>query len=44
VDALSITAQTKRDDEIVRLLEAIGRGPDRDKESLYWQAAALIPV
>jgi hypothetical protein len=32
------------DDEVVGLLNAIGRGPDRDKQSLYWQAAALIPV
>jgi len=44
VEALSRTARAEDDNKPVRLLEAIGRHPSTSKESLYWQAAALIPV
>ena len=41
VEALSRTARAEDDNQLV---EAIARRPDTGKESLYWQAAALIPV
>ena len=44
VEALSLASQTERDHATERLLKAIARSEDRGKESLYWQAAALIPV
>ena len=44
VDRLSVRPATEPDDDVVGLLRAIGRGPDGDRQSLYWQAAALIPV
>ena len=43
VDRLSVRPAAEPDD-VVGLLRAIGRGPDGDRQSLYWQAAALIPV
>ena len=44
VDRLSVRPAADPDDDVVGLLRAIGRGPDGDRQSLYWQAAALIPV
>ena len=44
VEALSAESQAERDDASERLLKAIARSEDRGKGSLYWQAAALIPV
>jgi hypothetical protein len=44
VEALSRTARAEDDNKTMQLLEAIGRGPNNGRESLYWQAAALIPV
>ncbi len=44
VEALSIGSETEPADDLSGLLEAIGGRPDRSKGSLYWQAAALIPV
>jgi hypothetical protein len=44
VEALFIASQAEPDDATERLLKAIARSEDRGKESLYWQAAALIPV
>jgi hypothetical protein len=44
VEALSRTARAEDDNKTVRLLDAIGRGPNNGRESLYWEAAALIPV
>ena len=43
VEALSKTARADEDNNTVHLLEAIRR-PNTGKESLYWEAAALIPV
>ncbi len=44
VEILSARPGSELDDDVVGLLHATGRDPDRDKQSLYWQAAALIPV
>jgi hypothetical protein len=44
VDRLSVRPGAEPDDDLVGLLRAIGRGPDGDRQSLHWQAAALIPV
>jgi len=44
VEALSIGWPAEPDDASERLLKAVARSEDRGKESLYWQAAALIPV
>ena len=44
VEALSDPSGAKPDDAAERLLKAIARSEDRGRESLYWQAAALIPV
>ena len=44
VDRLSVRPAAEPDDDVVGLLRAIGRGPDGDRQSLYWQAAALMPV
>ena len=44
VEALSVASQTEQDAAAERLLKAIARSEDRGKESLYWQAAALMPV
>jgi hypothetical protein len=44
VDLLAARPGSQMDDEVADLLHAIGRSADSDKQSLYWQAAALIPV
>ena len=44
VDRLSVRPAAEPEDDVVGLLRAIGRGPGGDRQSLYWQAAALIPV
>ena len=44
VEALSIESPMEPEDAAERLLKAIARSEGRGKESLYWQAAALIPV
>jgi hypothetical protein len=44
LEALAIPPETQPDDKAQLLLKAIARSQDRGKETLYWQAAALIPV
>ncbi len=44
VETLATGLDTEPGDKTERLLKAIARSQDRGKESLYWQAAALIPV
>ena len=44
IDRLAVRPSAEADDNLVGLLRAIGRGPESDRGSLYWQAAALIPV
>lgn len=44
VDRLSARQPTETDDKLVGLLRAIGHAPALDKDTLYRQAAALIPV
>jgi hypothetical protein len=44
VDRLCVRPPAELDDDVVGLLRAIERGPDGNRQSLYWQAAALIPI
>jgi hypothetical protein len=44
IDQLSAKPVAQPDDDLVGLLRAIRGGPELDRDSLYQQAAALIPV
>ena len=44
IDLLSEIPVAQPDDDLVGLLRAIRGGPELDRDSLYRQAAALIPV
>jgi len=44
IDQLSARPAAQTEDHLVSLLHAIRGGPELDRDSLYRQAASLIPV